>query len=56
MEEIYLRRIAEALDKIVRKLDDSELEDRVKELESKVAAFPQVMEFIKGYNCCGYHD
>lgn len=55
-EIIILKQIAASLDKIANRLDKNDLEYRIGELESKVSAFPQVMEFIEGYNCCGYHD
>ena len=55
-EKYLLDRIAIALEKIAAGVDKSNLETRMEELESKVSAFPEVMDELKRFNCCGYHD
>lgn len=55
-ERELLNRAVVALETIAAGMDKSNLETRMEELESKVSAFPEVMDELKRFNCCGYHD
>lgn len=55
-ERELLKRAVIALEIIAASMDKSNLEARMEELESKVSAFPEVMNELKKFNCCGYHD
>ena len=55
-ERELLKRAVVALETIAVGIDKSNLEARIEELESKISAFPEVMDELKKFNCCGYHD